>query len=174
MTLLYHGTGVSEAFDIAKSGAILSPMAQRLKKMQEFPLDADNLRRIYPDRSDEEIATIVESEFYGSGEIEHRVRRVSLVREKSRAVVHAKNLFEGFRGGVILELEVSDEEITNKDLLKGKSSIVYWLSHIELERLRALHLLPVASLLEYELRQAFSRYNPIINHVNSNNGGDEK
>jgi hypothetical protein len=163
MTLIYHGTNIKAALDIARTGSLMSPWDQEIEEMNEITREygEEAVRRANPRLRElglEAWALEKAKRYFGEHDWEHRVKRASLTANKGKAVTYAKE-GEEHNGGIVLEFEATDEEIREKSLPGHVSEVIYWDRRIPLEKLRSVLMLPVARILrEGQIRKAYSPY----------------
>jgi len=161
MKLVYHGTSVSSAIEIAIDGAILSPWDQQIKDYKRI----ECLKSMSTPEL-EEIALEDAKSLFGDHEVEHRVKSISLVTAKyfSIAEDYARHS-EQSAGGVVLGFEV------DRSLLKVFPKDWEWRGSVYVPRkmriksLREIHISPKARLHESKIMEAYARYHPRIFYI---------
>ncbi len=166
MEFLYHGTHTLNGVNIARTGAILSPWYQKIERLERlFEKKPEAKKRffeeIYPGKNISEMALIMASDGFGAHDIEHRVKSVSVSKDKSRTDHYGTRFDNSRGGGIVLALEITPE--IKRILHDGweKATIIFIPGKLQLESLRQVHLSPrcMKDSMGF-VQKEFERYNP--------------
>jgi Tfp pilus assembly protein FimT len=179
MTLVYHGTTLVGALHIARSGAILSPLAQRMREIQSDLDDVTGRGACARERHQSSFAgKTVEARAldelsmkFGTHDIEPRVKRVSFKRELAEAASYMgcsrKNRFlvdTAHGGTVVLEVDLTPVQIAEvRAFSKVESGALpinmYVKNGVPLTLLHAAYVSPYCmGAARKELADVFSRF----------------
>jgi len=161
MKLLYHGTGVGSALQIAVDGAILCPWEQEIKRIKAI----ERFRNLSTQELEEMVLKHASS-VYADHEVGHRVMAISLAPSLSASRDYATHFeqFPSTGGGVILGFEADRTLLSRIPEDWEKRMVVYIPRKMEIENLKEIYLFPIARAYDSVIREAFAKYNPQMFH----------
>ncbi|NQU78267.1 hypothetical protein HQ545_00705 [Candidatus Woesearchaeota archaeon] len=162
MTLVYHGTNIRAGISIARVGAILSPLEQKIEFLERIFREqpSRSFEKEYPGKTIDQFALEWVSTHYGECEIEHRVKCITVVNNIEPTKKYALN-FEYGDGGLILGIDVDDSCIESLSEHYLNPDIKYVRGELYIDTLKKIFLSPTAKRRhESQIRQEFEFYNP--------------
>ncbi len=154
--MVYHGTSLEKAIQIALDGAILSPFGKFLREMQilqkENPKLFERCAKHYGTSELDELALKRASIGYNEREIEHRVKCISLIDRFENAYGHADEC-EKFLGGIVLGIKISKRN-------RGNLTATFIPKEQSLDSLKKVAILPKSMERIGLIKEAYLKYNP--------------
>jgi hypothetical protein len=176
MVLVYHGTSVGRGIQIARTGAILSPLEQTIDFLRR--IYHENPQRKFEDeyhgKTIEEVALEHVSSIYREHEIEYRAKSVTISTELWATISYAmksemRHVVDDFFckgnglvcwGGLILAVDV-DSGYLDSLTRRTAPHLKYVPDRLSIGNLKELHLSPMARISGKAIKQAFAKYNPV-------------
>ncbi|MCR4323451.1 MAG: hypothetical protein NUV37_00575 [Nanoarchaeota archaeon] len=150
MVRYYHGTDIGAALAIARDGAIISPYERSLRSL-EIRKMKDELMKRYSCKTLEEAVLAFASIGYRDGDVEHRVKRISLTPSKISARGYA---IQSGSSGVVLGLELNSNDQEDTLYQRGQNQAIY-IPRVELTKLKEIE---VFSSSKEEIDKVFAAY----------------
>ena len=155
--MIYHGTHTIAAINIARTGAILSPLEQQinvLKDVKKIYLD-----KAFPNKTIKEAAIDILSGLYSQNEFEHRVKCLKVSPDKKSAI--NRNNYNKNMIRVALGIEVNGKINEMLPAEWEKENSLFIPKRLSLETLKEVYMHPLISEeFETGIRQAYEKYNP--------------
>jgi len=138
--MVYHGTSLEKAIQIALDGAILSPFGKFLREMQILQKENPKLFERC-------------AKHYGTSELDElALKRVSLIDRFENAYGHADEC-EKFLGGIVLGIKISKRN-------RGNLTATFIPKEQSLDSLKKVAILPKSMERIGLIKEAYLKYNP--------------